>query len=266
MNILIRELKANKKSSITWIIILSSLIILFLTLFPAFTKDTFSTQKILENFPEAVRQALGISIKDFFTINGFVSYLFTFIGIAGAIQAMNLGLGLISKEHSLKTVDFLLVKPISRVKILTQKILSGLIIILATNIIFSLTALISANIITSSNFNQVAFILITLTMFFIQLFFFSIGILISTVVGKIKSVVSISMPTAFMFFIIGTLGSIIGDDKIRYISPFKYFDSNYIIQHESYELKFLFIELITIALAIGFSYFVYKKKDIKSNN
>lgn len=264
MNIFLRELKAYQKSTITWVITLSALVILFLTLFPAFTKDAESTQKILENFPIVVRQALGISIKDFFTINGFISYLFTFIGLAGAVQAMNIGIGIISKEQSGKTTDFLLVKPVSRNKIMTSKILAGLSIISITNIVFGASALTTAHIITDSSFNQKPFILIILTMLFIQLFFFALGILLATIIPKIKSVVSISLPVIFSFFVSGTLGSIIGDDKVKYLSPFKFFDSNYIVKHESYEIKFLIIEFVFIVTAIGLAYFIYNKKDIKS--
>jgi len=53
-------------------------------------------------------------------------------------------------------------------------------------------------------------------------------------------------------------------ESVRYISPFKFFDSNYIISHNAYELKYLVIEFIFVITAIMFAYFVYIKKDIKA--
>ena len=40
-----------------------------------------------------------------------------------------------------------------------------------------------------------------------------------------KSVVSVTLPTVFALYIIGTLGEVVGEDKVRYISPFRYYDT-----------------------------------------
>jgi ABC-2 type transport system permease protein len=53
-----------------------------------------------------------------------------------------------------------------------------------------------------------------------------------------------------------------GDETKRYISPFKYFDTAYIMKHSSYEATFLLVGAIIIIVAIAASYFVYAKKDI----
>ena len=73
-----------------------------------------------------------------------------------------------------------------------------------------------------------------------------------------------TLPTVFTFFIIGTLGSIIGNDSVKYISPFKFYDFNYIIEHNAYEIKYLAIEAIFVIVAIIVSYIVYIKKDIRA--
>ena len=81
-------------------------------------------------------------------------------------------------------------------------------------------------------------------------------------VPKIKSVLPISLGTVFAFFIIGMLASTTGDDAMRYITPFKYFDTSYIIKNSSYEASFIIIEIVFIIVAITASYFVYCKKDV----
>ena len=111
MNIFLHELRRERRSTLIWSLSLSVGAIVFLSMFPAFAKDVAASEKVLANFPPALRAALGLSLKNFFTVYGFFAYLFTFISLSGAIQAMNLGVSAISKEESGKTVDFLLTKP-----------------------------------------------------------------------------------------------------------------------------------------------------------
>jgi len=264
MNVFFRELKAYQKSTFIWIASLCTLVVVFLLMFPAFTKDVEATRAIMANLPLAVRNALDISLQNFFTVYGFFAYLLTFASLAGAVQAMNIGVGIISKEDSGKTVDFLLTKPISRIKVVTNKILAAVFILLLTNLIFILVALSTAAMVSVSSFDAGLLLLIALTLLFVQLFFLAFGILLSVLIPKIKSTISVSLPVVFGFFVIGMLGAVIGNDNVRYICPFKFYDSNYIIDHSAYDIKFLIIEAVFILLAITASYVIYLRKDIRA--
>lgn len=264
MNVFLREIKAYRKSTIIWTISLSLLVILFLSIYPSFTKDVEATKASLANLPEAVRNALNISFGTFFTVAGFYSYLMTFVILAGAIQAMNIGTGIISKEITDQTVDFLLTKPIARARVVTYKILAALCLLIFTNIVFVLTSFITAQIVSKASFGSSAFILISLTLFFVQLAFLALGLLFSVAFPRIKSVIAVSLPTVFAFYIISTLGAILGNAEVRYITPFKFFDTNYIIIHKNYEIRFMLIELVFIVIAVAATYAIYKKRDIRS--
>jgi ABC-2 type transport system permease protein len=201
-------------------------------------------------------------LKNFFTIFGFYTYLFTFIPLAGTVQAMNIGVGIISKENSGKTADFLLSKPITRQKVLASKLLAALTTLIITNLIFICVSFITASAVSTDTFSGKIFVLISSTLFLVQLVFLALGILFSVILPKVKSVIAISLPTVFTFFIIGTLGSILGNENVRYISPFKFFDFNYIINNGRYEARFLLLEAIFIILSITASFVIYTKKDI----
>ena len=264
MNIFFHELQAYRKSTIIWIVTLSTLAVVFLSMFPAFTKDVDTAQKILAHLPQAVRAALDISLKNFFTVYGFFAYLFTFVSLAGAVQAMNLGVGLISKEDSGKTADFSLTKPISRAQVITSKLFAAVCLLVVTNAVFSLVAVFVARTVVVGHFSAKTFLLISSILLFIQMMFLAIGFLMSVTIPKIKSVISVTLPTVFTFFIIGTLGAILGNDKVRYITPFKFYDPNYVMAHGTYELKFLVLELLLLTVAIIVTYIVYIRKDIRA--
>jgi ABC-2 type transport system permease protein len=114
----------------------------------------------------------------------------------------------------------------------------------------------------TADFSLKVLVMLSLTMFFIQLIFLALGIVISVIVPKIKSVLTVSLTTVFAFYFLGMFSSTTGEEAKRYISPFKYFDTAYIIKHTGYEASFLIVGAVIIILAITASYFVYLKKDI----
>lgn len=264
MNIFLHELKAYKKSTIIWALTLAAGVILFMLMFPAFTKDVEASRKVLENFPAALRSAFNLSLSNFFTVLGFYSYVLNFIVLAGAIQAMNIGVDIISKEDTGKTADFLLTKPVTRARIITSKLFAALTVLVLTNIVFISVSIVVVTVESNASFSYLALLLLSLSMLLVQFIFLAIGTFFSVILPKIKSVISVTLPTVFALYIIGSLGSILGNDNVRYFTPFKYFETQYIINNVAYETKFLVIGTIVILAAAVASYAIYAKKDIRA--
>ncbi|WP_442593681.1 ABC transporter permease subunit [Neobacillus sp. D3-1R] len=262
MNIFLYEWKAYRKSTIIWSIVLLTLVVLFMSMFPSISKDAVQYKKLLEGYPEGVRKAIGLNIDSFFSLLGFYSYSFLYITLCGAIQAMNLGVSIVSKEVREKTADFLLTKPVTRSSIITSKVMAALTALLVTNIVFIIGSSLVASQVKVEDFSKQAFFLISLTLLFTQFIFFALGLVLSILMKKIKSVITVSLGTVFFFFIIAMLSSTSGDGVERYLSPFKFFDTAYIIKHSSYELSFLITGIVIMIVSIFTSYLVYIKKDI----
>lgn len=262
MNIFIHELKTYRKSTIIWSLSLIAIMIIFMSMYSTFAEDAKGFMKIVENYPEAIRNAMGFNQENFFTILGFYSFPLSFITLCAAIQAMNLGTSIVNKEVREKTADFLLTKPVTRTKILTAKLLAAFVSIVVTNIFYFAAASFVALQVQTDDFSLKIFLLLSFTIFFIQLIFLSLGIIISVIVQKIKSVLTVSLATVFAFYFVGMFSDTTGDEVKRYFSPFKYFDTAYIIKHSSYETTFLIAGAVIIILAIATSYVVYSKKDI----
>lgn len=262
MNIYKHELKAYRQSTLIWTFSLVALVVLFMSMFPAISKDIDEFTKLLEGYPEAVRQALGLEIDNLGTILGFYSYIFLYLTLCGAIQGMNLGTSIVSKEVREKTADFLLTKPVTRTRILTSKLLAAVTSLVITNAVYLVAASIMVSLVKTEAFSVTTFLMISMTLLFVQLIFLAVGIIISVVFPKIKSVVTVSLGTVFAFFIIGMLVSTSGDMAKRYLSPFQYYDRAYIIEHSSYEASFMIAGLGIIVISLAASYAVYTKKDI----
>ena len=188
----------------------------------------------------------------------------TFVTLAAAVQAMNMGVGMFSKEDSGKTADFLLTKPVTRSKVVMSKLLAGLCLLVGSNIVFNVVVLIIAEQVTDQGIEAGKMLVLTTTVFLVQLFFFAIGFLLAMIIRKIKSVVSVSLPVVFSFFIIAMVGDVVAGDKVRYLTPFKFFNPMYIIQQGNYEFQYLLLELVVIVVAVITGFIIYNRKDIRA--
>ncbi len=262
MNIFLHEIRAGRKTMIIWTVSIVALIALFMLMFPGIEKDASAFQKMLDSYPEPIRKGFGTAMENVTTILGFYSFIFVFVVLCGAIQAMNLGVSVLSKESREKTADFLLTKPVSRARIMTSKLLAALTLIAVTNVISYAAAAISASFAHSGGYDQKALFLINASLFLVQLFFLALGILISVFFRRLKSVVPVSMGAVFALFFVGMFLASDKDDPARYFSPFKYFDTGYIIKNSGYEIRYLITVIVFVTAAVTASYIIYSRKDI----
>lgn len=267
MNIYLYELKSLKKSTIIWVCSLIGLAALYLSLYPSMAKDAKDFKTLLENYPANIRAMLGINLDNITSILGYYSMVIAFVVLCGAIQAMNLGISILSKESRERTADFLLVKPVSRTSIVTAKLLASFTIIIITNILYCLASSFLAAIVKVDDFSLKTYLMINLTMFFIQLIFLSVGLVVSVFFKKIKNVLPISLGFVFGFYLIGALLTVGKDaNSTRFLSPFKYFDIPYIIKNKSYESSYLLLSAVIIIISIAVTFFIFNKKDIHAVN
>ena len=263
MNMFLYELKSLRKSIITWTISMLALAALYLSIYPSLAKDAEDFKRLLGEYPEAVRAMLGINLDYITSLLGFYSMIFTFIVLCGAIQAMNLGVSILSKESRERTADFLLVKPVSRIAIVSAKLLAACTALAITNAIFIIVTTYMANLAKTEDFSLKTFLMINLSMLFVQLIFIAIGMVVSVFFKKIKNILPISLGFVFGFYFIGAILVTDSNNKLeRILSPFKYFDIYYIIQNMSYEAFYLVAGAIIVVVSITASYVIYNRKDI----
>ncbi|MDP4090987.1 MAG: ABC transporter permease subunit [Bacillota bacterium] len=263
MNMYLHELKSLRKAAIIWTVVFIGLAALYFSIFPSVAGDASDFKKLIGGYPPAVRAMLGINLDYITSILGFYSMIFSFIILCGAVQAMNMGVSILSKESRERTADFLLVKPVSRSSIVSAKLLAAFTTITATDVLFLAASFSMANMVKTADFSTKLFFMVNLTLFFIQLIFLALGVVISVFFKKLKSVLPISLGVVFGLYMIGALiAAGKNDDAARFISPFRYFDTTYIIKNAGYEAAYMITGAVIIAAAVVTSYIVYIRKDI----
>jgi len=261
MNIFKHELKQNGTTTLMWIIALLAIAAMYISIYPSFSAN-LDISKVVKGFPEAFKKGFGITDKSLSTFPSLYGMVLNFVVLTGAVQAMNLGANIISKEVRKKTADFLLTKPVKRFNIVTQKLLSALTLLVVTNVVFLAVAWWLIQIFIDSPFQFAVFIRSSLTLFFVQLFFFSLGFLLGVALPKIRAVIAVSLPTVFGFYVFGLLDTVIGEEKIKYLTPFKFFDLNKLTTGGTYQTGTLIYLGLLLTLFVAGSYIIYQKKDI----
>jgi ABC-2 type transport system permease protein len=262
MNIYLQELRSLRKSVLIWSVSLSLVVIFYLALYPAFSRDTAIVASMMSNLPQSVIDAIGITPETFTTVLGYFTFTMTYIILCGAVQAMNIGMGVLAKEAAGKTVDFLLTKPVTRAAVITAKLLAAMTALALTSLIFFIVSGVTAAAVSPNAFDYGMFIKVSLPLFFVQVIFAAMGFAVAAVVRKIKSVLPLSLSTVFMFFIIGLIQSALKLQDLRYLTPFKYFEFGYILAHASYEGAYVLLSAVLVAVSAAVSYVVYINKDI----
>lgn len=260
MNIFRFEMKQYRGSILIWSIGLSASIILLLPLFVTLTGDPSAVEALADN---PLLDTMGISINLFSTSTGIFSYLNSIILVALAIQACNLGLSIITKEHMQNTADFLITKPFSRTNVFLSKLMASFCVIAIIGICYFLASLGTIIMISENEFSFIQFFQIYLTVPLIQLFFLFLGIMISTIVSRVSSPLPLALGIGFGFYVIGLFSNVVQSNFLRLFSPFRYFDINLVLISERYEVSYLILFSILLIVFLITSYIIYIKKDMK---
>jgi ABC-2 type transport system permease protein len=170
---------------------------------------------------------------------------------------------LVSVEESELTADFLLSKPVSRLQVLNSKLLAAVCGLLITDVIIYATTFISIAIFGSGHtFDMGTLILILASLMLFQLFFLSVGLVISLLVRRIRSVTPYGLGLAFGTYVINGFSGVFGDIKLEYITPFKHFDTGFIVLHSAYNMPLLILDVAVSLVALAASYWLYLRRDI----
>ena len=263
MNIYLYELKTKLKSVSIWSLSIAALILLFMALYQGFAADAALLNRMMSSFPRELLIAFGITDMDMSTVLGFFGLLFVFTQICLAIQAANYGFSLVSVEETEWTADFLLSKPVGRTHIMTSKLLAALTALAITNIIVWISSFLFINIFRGEHELLVKpLVLLLLSMAVFQLFFLSVGMVISLLVKRIRNVTPYSMGLVFGLYMLNAFGGMIGEKSLEILSPFQHFAPSYIIKHAAWDMPLVMISVVIIIVSFVASYFLYARRNI----
>jgi len=264
LNIFIREMKAHRKSLVLWSIGMLFMIVSGMGKYTAYSGSGQSMNELLASMPKSLKAVLGFGNFDVTKASGFYGLLFLYLVIMVTIHAVMLGSNIIAKEERDKTTEFLMVKPASRTKIITSKLLAALVNVIIINIV---TLVLSIAIVGKySNGESITgdILILMVGMFILQVMFLFIGTAIAAVSKNPKISASIATTVLMVAFIISIVIDLNSNlEGLKYITPFKYFTAQNMMYGGGLDPVFVIISFVIIAATIAVTYIFYKRRDLK---
>ncbi|MDH8678450.1 ABC transporter permease subunit [Fusibacter bizertensis] len=266
LNIFKYEFKMYQKSILVWSITFITVTILLMAFYPSFGSDVAMVDKLLENYPKELLQAFGMGGElSLATVLGYYAFVFAFLQLFIAIQAANYGFSIISVEERELTADYLMSKPVSRAEILLAKFGATFITLCISNGVIWISTLAALKLFNDGKAYNLSNILLLLsTIIIFQLFFLSIGMLVSVLMRKIRSVLSFSLALAFGTYILNSIRAIVGGKLLGYFSPFYHFNPATILAKGSINIALLTLSSFVIIASLTATYLLYVRRDIYS--
>jgi ABC-2 type transport system permease protein len=264
VNVFWQELKMLRGSFVVWLCAFIGIATIYISVYPAFAHDTEVVMNAFAKLPDAIKQAMGTGGFAVLTFPGFIANVLPILLLAGGMQAMNMGITLANREKLAQTTDFLLTRPVSRARVFSAKLLAHLVVIATTGVLLTWYIYASARFAGAEEFSLHTFLMIMAVFSGIQAWFLAVGMSISALVGRIRSLVAVSMAVVFGLFIFGMFGSVIGDETIRYVTPFKYVDLLRVVTDQSYDTMHLVVWASIVVIGIALSWTLYVRKDVRA--
>jgi ABC-2 type transport system permease protein len=260
MTLIKHELRQSRTSFLVWTASLGFLLATCIFLFPEMKVQMESVNDMFSSMG-SFTEAFGMDRLNFGTLTGFYAVeCGNVLGLGGAFFASLCAVGILSKEEKDKTAEFLLTHPVSRKRIVTEKLIAVLVQITVMNILIYALAIGSmAAVGEAIPWKEIS--LMHIAYYLLQLELACICFGISAFIRKGSAGIGLGI-AAMMYFL--NLIANIADvaEFLKYITPFGYCEGADIVSNGSLD-----ITLVAIGLAIGIigiiiAYLKYTKKDI----
>lgn len=262
MNIFLRELKARRKSIIFWSIGMFFMVWAGMNKFAGFEKSG-QAAAVFKAFPKGVAAAFGVTNVNLNTAVGWFAMLFLYLIVLATIHASLLGAGVLAEEEQDKTAEFLYVKPISRAKVITEKLLAALTLIIVLNVVTLLSSIFIVRAYNKGAPADKEILLMMAGMFIVQVIFMSIGMAAAALSKKPKYAAVAASAIMFSTFFLSLWLDI--TEKLlwlKYLTPFKYFDSKVIVKDVTLDPIFIALSAGIIIVTISLTYVFYRTRDL----
>lgn len=262
-NIYKHEFYTRLKSVVIWSLAVAAILVIYFSFFAVFADQAAMMNEMLARFPPEMTAAFGLDKMDLSTVLGYYSFIFLLVQLCLAIQASNYGFGLVSIEENELTADFLLSKPVSRTQVMTSKLLAALTSLTITNLVVWASSFVAISLFRGEyEYEPGTLLLLLVSIVIFQLFFLSVGLVISLLVKRVRSVTPYALGLGFGSYVLSAFSGVFGDVKLELITPFKHLDAAYIVQNGAYDMSLVLLNVVVTLVSLVAGYWLYIRRDI----
>ena len=260
MTLVKHELRQGQISFLIWTAAIGFLIAICIFMFPEMKGQMDGVSDMFASMG-SFTEAFGMDRLNFGTLIGFYAVeCGNILGLGGAFYASLCAVGILSKEEKDKTAEFLLTHPVSRKRIITEKLIAVLFQITAMNMIIYAIS-VGSIIAVGEEIPWKEISLLHLAYYLLQIELAGICFGISAFLRK--GSIGVGLGIAVMMYFLNLVANIAELAQfLKYITPFGYCEGADIVSSGSLDSTFVFIGAVIGIGGIMIAYLKYTRKDI----
>jgi len=260
MTIIKHELKQSRISLAIWTLVIGFMITVCVFLYPEMKGEMEEVSDVFASMG-SFTEAFGMDKVNFGTLLGYYAIeCGNVLGLGGAFFAALCGVSVLAKEEKEHTAEFLMTHPISRTRVITEKLIATFFQIFILNlVVYGLVAASMAIIEDNIPWKEVT--LLHVAYFFLQIELAGICFGISAFLRR--GSLGIGLGVAIMMYFLNLASNITESAEfLKYVTPFGYADGAEIVAEVALDRKLVILGAIYCVLGILIAYSKYTKKDI----
>ena len=260
MTLLLHELRRSRMALIIWSCVISFMLGVCILIYPEMSPQMGDISQMFADMG-AFSDAFGIDQLNFGEFMGYFGIeCGNVLGLGGALFAAIAGVSALAKEEKDGTAEFLLTHPLSRTRIITEKLVATLtqvIILNLTSVAVCTVCILAVGVDTHAS----TLALLFLAHLFLHLEIAAITFGLSAYLRRGE--LGVGLGLVFVLYFMNILANLTEDlEFLKFITPFGYTDGAYIIPERALDVKYLAVGVVIGGLGIAAAYRKYTKKDI----
>ncbi len=261
MTLVKHELKQGRTAFLIWTAAVGGLLAVCVFLFPEMKGEMEGVSDIFSSMG-SFTAAFGMDRLNFGTLTGFYAVeCGNVLGLGGAFFASLCAVGILSREEKERTAEFLLAHPVSRRRIITEKLAAVLVQVTAMNlIIYAVSVGSIAAVGEEVPWKEIN--LLHLAYYLLQLELADICFGISAFMRK--GTVGTGLGIAAVMYFLNLIANIAESAEfLKYITPFGFCEGADIVANGSLDGKLVVIGMAVGLIGVTAAYVKYGGKDIR---
>lgn len=261
MTLVRHELRQSRSALVIWTAAIGFLVAVCVLLFPEMKGEMAGVSDLFASMG-SFTQAFGMDRLSIGTLTGFYAVeCGNILGLGGAFFASLIAVTALSREEKDRTAEFLLTHPVSRARIVTEKLASVLLrVVLLNAAVFAVSVGSMALIGEEIPWREVG--LLHLAYFLLQTELAGLCFGLSAFLRR--SSMGVGLGVAAMMYFLNLVANLTDRAEfLKYITPFGYAEGADILSDGGLNVTMVVLGMVLAAAGIAAAYVKYLKKDIR---
>ncbi|MGE3765284.1 MAG: ABC transporter permease [Kofleriaceae bacterium] len=259
--VLRHELLAARRGAVLWLVSLGAMLALVSALQPALAAGPLAAK--ISSLPQAMRDALGLSIVDFNRPAAYLATNFAYVVLGTGAFGGLLGSRVIAKEELSRTGELLYAQPARRGAIVLGKALAAATYAIAVPLLLAIVPLAILSAVTTRELEAPLVFSLFVGCACTAFAFAGVGMLVASTSRQPRGVANVTLAIVFGTFVLGVFSALTPTLSFaRWVSPFKLVEAQAIVANGGLDPRAVAILVGVGGACIALAIEAYGRRDL----